>query len=118
MKKIFSFIILIAIFGYGVYILIDYVQVLIRKRGLEEKAKESVEYLHAGTTSREKARSDIITHITENNINVDTLEVKIDRNPQFTFVYISYYDSLVFSFFKKSKILYFDYEITETLYVK
>lgn len=119
MKRLVSFLILIGLIGYGVYILVNYVQVIMKKRGLEEKIKENIEYLHAGTITPDKARNDIITHITDNNINVDTISyLKIDKNPQFTYIYVSYYDSLVFPFFKKSKIVYFDYEIAETLYVK
>ncbi len=118
MKRILSFLIIIGLIAYGVYILVNYVQVIMRKKGLEEKAKETLEYLYSGTITLDKARNDIITHITDNNINVDTAYLMIDKNPQFSYIYVSYYDSLVFPFFKKSKVIYFDYEIAETLYVK
>lgn len=118
MKRLISFVIIIAILVYGIFILINYVQLIVRKEGLEEKAKESVEFLHTGTSSYDRIKTELFTHITENNINVDTMEVKIEKNPQFTYIYIPYYDSLVFPLFKFTKIIYFDYEIAETLYVK
>ncbi len=118
MKRLISLLIIIGIISYGTYILVNYIQLIMKKRGLQEKTKECVELVFAGTSSVERARSDLRSYIKEKNINVDTTEVKLDRYPQFTFAYISYYDSLVFPFFKKTKIIYFDYEIAETLYVK
>uniref|UniRef100_A0A7C4YHG2 Uncharacterized protein n=1 Tax=candidate division WOR-3 bacterium TaxID=2052148 RepID=A0A7C4YHG2_UNCW3 len=118
MKRLIGFLIIIGIIGYGVYVLIEYVQMTVKKRSLEEKVKESIENVYSGMLTIEKARSDLVSFITEKNINVDTTEIKIDKTYQFTYIYIPYYDSVVLPFFKKNKIYYFDYEIAETLYVK